>query len=388
MVNLIQIVATPFRRAAIGASRRFIQDTMQAVDDLPGLDPMQRRLLRVDVRRAICRPRAKTTYFTQLWMPVYFLLSAMSAIGVLIGTSAWTKGLESKLITVGFTAGAASTIVIMFIAKRLNGRYRRSRLLKIYLQSSFMLYLFSFLAYSALRQPWTGVTLSAASIPMTLFIGVYSYSIFVAVGMRRQSVSAGTIYGRAARSMLETAAFISRNRSKWDSARVARKAVAAIEDLGRTCQDTLALRSRIGVWHADVFSQTATEALRVAHLVREHKKLIVCASTEDDFERVAISFSNGLAALLQNDRSKLLENAPEAVRKERFKILIQHLLPVVLFTTAAITLPMVPPISNQDKIAESVRLTFIVAAVLSLVSPRSDSSTRILDVLGKALPSK
>ncbi|MEU6274705.1 hypothetical protein ABZ871_20175 [Streptomyces populi] len=356
--------------------------------DLPGIDTAQRRALRTKVRRIVCRPRATTLYLTRIWTPIYWVISMMTVLGALTGTAILTKGLEKDLAAIGALSGVCSTGLTILVSSRLNGRYRRSRLLRIYLQASFLLYFFSVLAHSALKQSWTGVTAAAAAFPMALFIAVFTYSIFVAVLVRRRLGTTGNIYGRAARSTLETAAYIARNKTRWDSSRVSRKAVAAIEDLARAYQDTLALRSRIGLWHADVFSQTATEALRIAHLVRGHKKLIVCASAETDFQRVAESLTGGLTALLENDRATLLANAPEATRKENLKILIKHLMPVVLFTSAAIVLPMIPPISNQEKIAESVRLTLIVAAVLSLVAPRNDSSARILDIVGKAMPSK
>ncbi|MET7736362.1 hypothetical protein ABZT02_34115 [Streptomyces sp. NPDC005402] len=373
---------------AIASSRRIIRDTMQAVDDLPGFNAIQRRELRKDVRRIICRPRVATMHLTQLWMPAYYLVTCISFFGILAGTLAWTKEAAVRPASIGFAIGVSAMAVTMLISRTLNGRYRRIRLLRNYLNSSFLLYLFSALSYSALQASWAAATAMVATFPMSLFVGIYSYSAIIALTVRRRMGRTGNIYRIAARSMLETAALISRSRTRWDSPQISRKAVASIEDLARACQNSLTLRPRIGFWHADVFSQTATEALKVAHLVREHKKPIVCASMEEDFERVATSLSHGFIALLNNDRSKLLENAPEAIRKDRLKIALRHLLPVALFTAAAIALPMIPPISDQEKIAESLRLTFIVAAILSLVAPRSDSSTRILDTLEKSIPSK
>ncbi|MGX1760050.1 hypothetical protein ACWIG5_24590 [Streptomyces lydicus] len=97
---------------------------------------------------------------------------------------------------------------------------------------------------------------------------------------------------------------------------------------------------------------------------------------------------SNLGIVSVNDRSKLLENAPDAVLKQRLTLMARHMFPVLLLTAAAIALPLVPPISDQAKIADSVRWTFIVAAVLALIAPRSDSSAKILDVLGKSMSSK
>ncbi|MFF0714698.1 hypothetical protein ACWEVM_26985 [Streptomyces bauhiniae] len=360
------------------------------MDELSGIDEMDRRILRAKVRRSVSRSRATSRYYSALWMPVILIMLAILITGLTTATSQllqyWNHSSDPSDVWIGLLIGYASLVAITAILKRVHGRFRRNIILKRFLILAFAAYPSFSATYSVVNESWIAYTTGAAIVPISFFIATF---IFTTISKpAKRPVAPDTVYDRTAEAMLETAALISRSRTMWHSSKVSRRAVLAVEDLARTCQSTLALRSRIGRWNADIFSQTAVEALRVAHVVREHKKPIVCASAPQDFDDVAASLVSGLTALLSNDRDKLLENAPAAIFKDRVKEILRYVFPVVLLTAAATFLPMVPPISGQEKIADSIRLTFIVAAVLALVAPRSDSSTKILDVLSKATSPK
>lgn len=360
------------------------------MDDISGLDDAQRRVLRAKVRRSVSRARAASRYGTSLWMPVILLMLMLLMTGLAAATSKllqhWSKTPHSNDVWIGLLIGFASLFLLTTALKGVTGRYRRNIVLKRFLILAFAVYPSFSVTYSVVNESWIAYTSGAAITPISFFVATLVFTLVRRTA--RRPVAPDTVYDRTAEAMLETAALVSRSRTEWYSGKVSRRVVLALEDLARTCQDTLSLRSRIGRWNADVFSQTAVEALRVAHVVREHKKMIVCASGPSDFDEVAVSLTNGLNALLANDRNKLLENAPDAVFKDRVKEIVRHVVPVVLLIAAAVILPMIPPISGQEKVADGIRLTFIVAAVLALVAPRSESSTRILDVLSKATSPK
>ncbi|WP_406007743.1 hypothetical protein OG440_17445 [Streptomyces sp. NBC_00637] len=324
-------------------------------------------------------------------MPVIQLTLFALMFGLAAATSAflnlWSESTQAAEVFVGLLIGIILFFIFALSLRVMKGRGRKNRFLRRFLFISFAVYPSFSATYSVVSESWVAYTVGAAIVPISFFAAVFFFELWMYKFARRR-VLPGSVYNRTALVMLETAALVSRSRLEWQSSGVSRRIVAALEDLAGACQDTLAIRSRIGRWHADVFSQTAVEALKVAHVVRRHKKLIACASGPSDFDRVSVSLANGVSALLVNDRNKLLENAPEVVLKDHVRQLIRHIVPVLLLIAAAIVLPLVPPISDQGKVADSIRLTFIVAAVLALVAPRNESSTRILDVLGKATSPK
>ncbi|MEW2302706.1 hypothetical protein AB0958_22500 [Streptomyces sp. NPDC006655] len=380
------------RLRAIERSRIIVEDALDDVADLPDMDPAQRQFLRTQVLRTVSRTRAARIYRTTLWSPVYWTIVLAFTSGFGIATYAWMRRESREVNPSGIGFGVALGFLSLFLMsvrlRRLETRYQSAFLQKAYYYSSYMIYPLSGISYSATKASWAPYVAGAAVVPMSMFATGLLVVVQIGISVRRRAVRTDTIYAAASYAMLQSAALAYRSRGGWYLGAVSRRVTASLEDLARICQDNLTLRKRFGVAHPEVFSQTALEALRVAHLVRQHKIIIVCASGPGDFERVAVSLRDGLQALLANDRSKLLENAPDAVRKERVKVIMRHFLPVLLFIAAAIILPIVPPVSDQGKIADSIRITFIVAAVLALVAPNSDSSSRILEVLGKAMPSK
>ncbi|MEU6326746.1 hypothetical protein ABZ851_05570 [Streptomyces sp. NPDC047049] len=373
---------------AIAAYREVVNEALADFDELPGVDAAHRQALRSEVRRIVSRPRALRRYYTRLWMP-YILLGLLIATAVLaVATHAWIElwgGGAGKSLAIGALCGP----VFFFGAAGLaQGIGYFDAFVRPFFLSLILAYAAIMTTYPMTKEkslvPVAGIALFSLS-----FIVVFTvFTAIVGMVRRGRPPLTNSIYAVAAAQMLEVASLVSQSCPEWRSRKDARYLISEIEQLARTCEDSLSLRSRIGMQHRDVFTETAVEALRIAHVVRQHKKIIACAASADDYERVAVSLSNGLHALLVNDRSKLLENAPDAVLKQRLKLIARHLFPVLLLTAAAIALPLVPPISDQAKIADSVRWTFIVAAVLALIAPRSDSSAKILDVLGKSMPSK
>ncbi len=376
------------RMQAMAAYRRVVDEALADFDEIPGIDAAHRQSLRSEVRRIVSRPRALNRYYTRLWLP-YILLGLLIGTAVLaVATHAWIDlwgGGSGDVLAIGAACGPVFFFAVAGLARRMG-----------YFDIFLLPFFFSLiLAYVAIMATYP-ITKERVLIPVAgvalfsvAFVAVFAaFAVILAIVKRGRPPLANSIYAVAAVDMLWVASLVSQSRSEWRSRKDARYIIYEIERLARTCEDSLSLRSRIGRRHRDVFAETAVEALRIAHVVRQHKKVIACAVSANDYERVSVSLSNGVHALLMNDRSKLLENAPDAVLKQRLKLIARHMFPVLLLTAAAITLPLVPAIADQAKIADSIRWTFIVAAVLALIAPRSDSAAKILDVLGKSMPSK
>ena len=380
------------KRKAIWAFRRRVNEALSNVDDLTGVPESQRARLRPKVCKSTCRTRAANNYIAQIMMPVIFGLLILSIVALAIAATAWmqywSQGSGSEFLGLGIVFGLILMNAIVAYVQNFSGRYRGSRVIYHFFNLGVFAYISSLLTYSIVKESWVVYIIGASIAPNGYLIATRVIATLRGRLMSRRSTRPESLYDAVALLMLDTAALVSRERRNWQSGKVSRRIVARIEDLARACERSIALRSRIGRWHADVFSETAVEALRVAHVVREHKKMIACASKAGDFDDVARSLANGVEALLESNRGKLLENAPDAILKDRLKVLVRHVFPVVILVVAAIILPLVPTISAQDKLADSVRLTLIVAAVLALVAPRNESSTRILDLLGKTMPSK
>lgn len=317
-----------------------------------------------------------------------FLSIAALAFAATAWTQYWSNADGSEPIGFGVLLGIFLMYAVVGCAQIFPGRYRGSRAIYHFFNLGLFSYISSLLTYLIVKESWVAYIIGTAIAPNGFLIATRVVVTLRGRLMSRRPTRPESLYDAAALLMLDTAALVSRERRNWQSGKVARRIVTRIEDLARACEHSIALRPRIGRWHADVFSQTAVEALRVAHVVREHKKMIACASKPEDFDDVVKSLASGVEALLASNRGKLLENAPDAILKDRLKVLVRHIFPVVILVAAAVILPLVPPISSQDKLADSIRITLIVAAVLALVAPRNESSTRILDLLGKTMPSK
>ncbi|MFG2263006.1 hypothetical protein [Streptomyces sp. NPDC048720] len=378
--------------SAIAAYRRTVNEELSAVEALPGLDPVERYRLRKDVRRSVCFSRASYRYF--LHRKMNLILFCCFFLAFLLGLLAqvWfdreNSFVDPSGTVVGGVFGLLSFSIVMQVTRRIKGKRRSATAARIFVLLSFVAYISSLVVYPVAGGAWSTFVAGVATFPMAVSLVSRAVFVFYRHIVRVRLVRPDCINISVALAMLQTAALVSESQSEWNHPKVSRRVVMELEDLARTVESNFSLPYRIGRWNPELFSQTSVEALRVAHVVRRHKKVIVCASSASDFEKVALSLTSGVQALLSNDRAKLLESAPDAVRKERVRMIIKHVFPVILLIAAAIILPLVPPISGQEKIADSMRLTFIVAAVLALVAPRNDSSTRILDTLGKAMPSK
>lgn len=376
------------RIQAMAAYRSVVNEALADFDELPGVDAAHRQSLRSEVRRIVSRRRALTRYYTRLWMP-YILLGLLIVTVVLaMATNAWIElwgGGASQALAIGAVCGPVFFLLLSALTGR--GGYFDAFLPPLFF-SLILAYVAIMATYPITKEKGLIPVAGFALFSVAFIVVFAAFTARLAMARRGRPPLANSIYAGAATEMLWVASLVSQSRSEWRSRKEARGIIREIEQLARTCEVSLSLRSRIGMRHRDVFAETAVEALRIAHVVRQHKKVIACAASADDYERVAVSLSNGLHALLVNDRSKLLENAPDAVLRQRLKLIARHLYPVVLLATAAIVLPLVPAISDQAKIADSIRWTFIVAAVLALIAPRSDSAAKILDVFGKSMPSK
>jgi hypothetical protein len=291
---------------------------------------------------------------------------------------------------IGILLGLALGVLALFLLplKRIRRRHRRLATLRGYYILTVAAYPVFVLIYSLNGAFWAAFVVGYATFPLSYLIAAFIEAMGLSRVARKRNSRLHHAYAAAALAMLDTAVRVSRNRGKWQSSAVSRSLIDEVEFLARTIQRHLALKDRTGSLHPDVSSQTASEAQRVAYMVRQHKKLIACASGVSDFVEVASSFTNAARALLANNRSKLLEGAPEVALRRRVKDALRYVFPAILLLIAALTLPLIPLISEQEKVADGVRVTLIVAGVLALIAPRSESAAKILDVLGNAMSPK
>ncbi|MGA5363926.1 hypothetical protein [Streptomyces purpurascens] len=125
---------------------------------------------------------------------------------------------------------------------------------------------------------------------------------------------------------------------------------------------------------------------RLASVIRRHRTPIARASGPASFDLVVQSLSSGVLALIDDDWEALTAAAPPVTALSRLRRVAAAVWPAAVLVAAAVALPWIPAVAQAPAVADGVRVTLIITAVLGLVLPRESSAkTSILDAFDKAM---
>lgn len=156
----------------------------------------------------------------------------------------------------------------------------------------------------------------------------------------------------------------------WSRRDVSRYLVDRLEAVAGNVEEAATwARRRAPVSGNSARGASRRDYLRLAAVVREHKRALVAVRTRRDYDAVVTSFTDGLLAVLRNDWPTLLANAPESIPKRRG---FAHwsascLLPGVLLAAAGVALPYLPPFHGTGAAVQGLRVTLIAYGVVKLI---------------------
>jgi hypothetical protein len=120
-------------------------------------------------------------------------------------------------------------------------------------------------------------------------------------------------------------------------------------------------------------------------VIRAHKQPLLIAVREEDFAKVARSLMFGLAAWCRGDFAALVEHAPIVAAPSGLRRLMARLGAAVLLATAAIVLPLVPPLDLAEQAASGVRASLLITAVIALATGAVQAPEYIRSVVDRAI---
>ncbi|MFG2864735.1 hypothetical protein [Streptomyces sioyaensis] len=185
-------------------------------------------------------------------------------------------------------------------------------------------------------------------------------------------------------AMIDVCATTHRRRDAWFADTARTEVVRAIEAAARTAEAAFRTGFIPSTRHL-----VRNDALRLAAVIRQHKKPILRATGPSAFDRVTESMWSGVVALIEDDWAALTAAAPPVTAATKLRRFVSRTGPQAVLLGAAFAIPLIPAVAEEPAVASSVRVTLIVTAILGLALPRESSARApILDVLGKALPFK
>ncbi|MEX2971648.1 hypothetical protein [Streptomyces sp. C184] len=186
-------------------------------------------------------------------------------------------------------------------------------------------------------------------------------------------------------AMIDVCATTHRRRDTWFTDTARTEVARAIETAARAAERAV-LRPGLLAGNRNV---VRNDALRLATVIRQHKKPILRAGGPSSFDRVTESMWSGVVALIEDDWATLTAAAPPVTAATRLRRFASRIGPQAVLLGAAFAIPLIPAVAEAPAVASSVRVTLIVTAILGLALPReSPARAPILEVLGKALPFK
>ncbi|MEW2509066.1 hypothetical protein [Streptomyces sp. NPDC046870] len=171
------------------------------------------------------------------------------------------------------------------------------------------------------------------------------------------------------------------HRGTWFEERSRKAVERALEKAARKAETALPARP-----FPDGRGPARADTLRLAAVIRQHRTPIARASGPTSFDVVTKSLWTGVLALITDDWETLIAAAPPVTALSRLRRTAAAVWPPVVLITAAVALPWIPAVGQTSDVANGVRVTLIMTAVLSVVLPRDSSAkASILDALSKAL---
>ncbi|MEU7564305.1 hypothetical protein [Streptomyces eurythermus] len=185
-------------------------------------------------------------------------------------------------------------------------------------------------------------------------------------------------------SLVDVCEVTQAHRATWFRERSRKAVERALETAARKAETALPARP-----FPDGRGPARADTLRLAAVIRQHRTPIARAGGPASFDTVTKSLWTGVLALVEDDWETLTAAAPPMTTLSRLRRTAAAVWPPVVLLTAAIALPWIPAVAQAPDVANGVRVTLILTAVLSLVLPRDSSAkTAILDALNKAMSSR
>ncbi|OCC14068.1 hypothetical protein A3Q37_00341 [Streptomyces sp. PTY087I2] len=176
-------------------------------------------------------------------------------------------------------------------------------------------------------------------------------------------------------------------RHRWHHGKQVRRWCELLENFAVEATVCLSLKDRVDPADTGLRRELREEALRVAEAIRLHKRVLVTANCTEDVDGVVESLVRGIDALVREDRSALLANAPDLPSTaNRLRVAGARLLPGAVVIGSAFALPLVPGI--PPSVEESARWMLALVGASMILSSSPEAVGTVRDVLGKVLPFK
>jgi hypothetical protein len=181
--------------------------------------------------------------------------------------------------------------------------------------------------------------------------------------------------------LVDACAMTHAHRGTWFLKRSRKAVERALENAARRAETAVPARPFPGG-----HGPARTDVLRLAAVIRCHRTPIARASGPASFDLVAQSLWSGVIALIDDDWEALTAAAPSVTALSRLRRASAAVWPPAVLLAAAVALPWIPAVAQAPAVANEVRVTLIITAVLGLVLPReSDARASILDAFNKAV---
>ena len=175
----------------------------------------------------------------------------------------------------------------------------------------------------------------------------------------------------------------------WEREDVSRYLVNRLEHLAHIAETSAWPRSRSPLTELALRSEVRTVWLRLAAVLRAHKKAFAAARDRGQHDAAAHSLALGLRACARADWDALLANAPDQVRAGRLLTSwpVTNLLPALVLAACALALPQFAAFRTTALAGEGLRVSLLLYAAVTLL-PRQDSPIDLIGtVLGRFGPS-
>lgn len=397
-----------FRRARLAKQRAHIGKHLGLLESLELTDRVQGGQLRRHIRGAAAR-RATAIYKANratTWLVAVPTVTVV--ITILLARSKFPSDAPTSSLINHYLAGAgiASGIIVVPPAVLALTAYVLAPSMR-YLFERLLLYplfgaaalVFLFLAVT-IWEPDPDTSASGASTAASLVDAaatsalVASGIIVIATGILASNFWL-TLYFDSRRChpydhitlfLLGTAAAIRRERRRWHDDRQVTRWRGSLEIVAIQVERDASLSRRTGIAEGSAHVELREEALRIAAVVRSHKRALAEAHSPGHVDAVVVSLVDGLTAFCAGDRTALLANAPDQVapRVNRFTRAALRAVPAAVLIAAGILLPLIPAVAHSG-LASNLRWYLIVIGVIMFITTREDLVTKISEAVAKVL---
>ncbi len=176
---------------------------------------------------------------------------------------------------------------------------------------------------------------------------------------------------------------LQKTRDRWVDSSQSRKWCRSLTALANKAEIDFSLRRRTR--NKQLRNSLNEDGRRLAAVFHAHRALLVTANSEEDVDRVVQSLINGAEGMLDGDRDRLLEYAPEEItRSQRFREFVaRRLVPGVLIISFGLLLVKVPAVPQSA--AEPLMYVLMLAGVMQIITGNKEVSNRINEAFGKAV---